>query len=305
MSVSADRVVIDAPDLWRPLEARAAALREENRRPLDTRRVGAYLLDGLILSPVTAAPQFFMGELGGALVAFAIFLSYVFVCEATCGQTIGKRILGLRVVRLDGGPLNIAACAARNVLLPIDWMFLLVALLLMVFGGRRQRIGDLVAGTVVTWAEDHPHTPARERFRTAVLVGYPLAWLTAALIAGTGLSHAEKHVGYLVQLQARCVAAQADLNGHSGVELVQQAAVSSQQVGESLSMIVPPASERAAHRRLVILQHRRAALLYRGASDVRLSRHPRRAALHLQRRLDRFERRAHRALRGHGYEACL
>ncbi len=66
------------------------------------------------------------------------------------GQTPGKRALGLRVVRLDGAPVGLGESLVRNALrvveLPLGYA---PAVLAVALGSRRQRLGDLVAGTLV------------------------------------------------------------------------------------------------------------------------------------------------------------
>ncbi|MFO0584444.1 MAG: RDD family protein [Anaeromyxobacter sp.] len=66
------------------------------------------------------------------------------------GRTPGKRALGLRVVRADGAPVGLAESLARNVLraleLPLGYA---PGVLMVALGQRRQRLGDLVAGTLV------------------------------------------------------------------------------------------------------------------------------------------------------------
>ena len=80
-------------------------------------------------------------------------VAYHFGLEVRDGQTLGKRRYGIRVVAVDGGPAGARAIAIRNVLrivdsLPVSY---LAGLLSMVRSGpsRRQRIGDIAAGTIV------------------------------------------------------------------------------------------------------------------------------------------------------------
>jgi uncharacterized RDD family membrane protein YckC len=63
------------------------------------------------------------------------------------GQTIGKRMSGIRVVRLDGFALDPGGIFVRSIFRVIDHMppFWLVPLVTK----KSQRLGDLVAGTVV------------------------------------------------------------------------------------------------------------------------------------------------------------
>jgi uncharacterized RDD family membrane protein YckC len=79
--------------------------------------------------------------------------AYHFAFEARGGQTIGKRRYGIRVVAADGGPASPRAVAIRSVVrvadsLPVCY---LLGLISMVRTGpaRRQRIGDIAAGTIV------------------------------------------------------------------------------------------------------------------------------------------------------------
>jgi uncharacterized RDD family membrane protein YckC len=66
------------------------------------------------------------------------------------GRTPGKRVVGLRVVRSDGAPVGLVESLARNVLraieLPLGYA---PGVLMIALGPRRQRLGDLVAGTLV------------------------------------------------------------------------------------------------------------------------------------------------------------
>lgn len=67
------------------------------------------------------------------------------------GQTPGKKLLGLRVLRADGAPVGWSRSTVRSLLafadfLPFGYAAGLIAMLL---GRRCQRLGDLAAGTVV------------------------------------------------------------------------------------------------------------------------------------------------------------
>jgi uncharacterized RDD family membrane protein YckC len=70
---------------------------------------------------------------------------------ATNGQTMGKRLLGLRVVRLDGTRPGALAFLLRNLLRPLDNLPLCysVGSLSVLISQRHQRLGDMVAGTLV------------------------------------------------------------------------------------------------------------------------------------------------------------
>jgi len=66
------------------------------------------------------------------------------------GRTPGKRALGLRVVRADGAPVGPAESLVRNLLRALEVPFgYAPGVLAIALSPRRQRLGDLVAGTLV------------------------------------------------------------------------------------------------------------------------------------------------------------
>lgn len=92
-----------------------------------------------------------LGALGGIIV-FALFWGYYIAFEVTTnGQTLGKRALGLRVIKEGGYPIGLADAAIRNLVRIVDFLpfFYATGLLCMVINRRWQRLGDLAAGTLV------------------------------------------------------------------------------------------------------------------------------------------------------------
>jgi uncharacterized RDD family membrane protein YckC len=82
------------------------------------------------------------------LLAFA--LGYYIFCEAATGMTLGKRMVGIRVVGEEGEELTLGAATVRNLLRPIDGLFFyLVGAVFALASSRRQRLGDRVAHTLV------------------------------------------------------------------------------------------------------------------------------------------------------------
>jgi uncharacterized RDD family membrane protein YckC len=66
------------------------------------------------------------------------------------GRTPGKRLAGLRVVQLDGGQVGLPGSLVRNLLRAVELPLAYApAILAVALGARRQRLGDLVAGTLV------------------------------------------------------------------------------------------------------------------------------------------------------------
>jgi len=147
---------------------------------LDNRRVLAGLVDIAIVALGSAVVLFagdaLSGELGdvqgalGAVIAgWALY--YYFALESGDGQTVGKRLMKLRVVRADGRPADMREIAVRTILRVVDGIGLYVVglIVMLATGQRRQRVGDLAAGTVVVDAS----TPAFVAVAPAAVVEQP------------------------------------------------------------------------------------------------------------------------------------
>lgn len=67
------------------------------------------------------------------------------------GRTVGKMLLKMRVVKVDGTPVHWSNYLVRWMLRLVDiWIFLgSIGILSILFSERRQRVGDAAAGTVV------------------------------------------------------------------------------------------------------------------------------------------------------------
>ena len=74
----------------------------------------------------------------------------VWVPNRTGGRTPAMRLLGLRIVTEWGGTPTLRMYAVRWLLMVVDgFAFGLAGLLVMLFSPRHQRVGDLVARTLV------------------------------------------------------------------------------------------------------------------------------------------------------------
>ncbi|HZM84946.1 MAG TPA: RDD family protein [Blastocatellia bacterium] len=98
-----------------------------------------------------------MGVWAAALMVLAVFGLYwgYFVVFETLwsGQTPGKKVMRLRVVREDGRPVRFFEVFVRNVLrVAIDFNpapSYAIGVVSIIFSARSKRVGDFVAGTVV------------------------------------------------------------------------------------------------------------------------------------------------------------
>ncbi|MDO1511762.1 RDD family protein [Maribacter confluentis] len=67
------------------------------------------------------------------------------------GRTVGKMLMKMRVVKIDGSPVHWSNYLTRWMLRLVDiWLFLgAIGILTILFSDRKQRLGDAAAGTVV------------------------------------------------------------------------------------------------------------------------------------------------------------
>jgi uncharacterized protein len=85
---------------------------------------------------------------GAILFVFATaWFNYFSLAEWRWGQTMGKNATGIEVVSLDGSPISFGQASVRNLLRLVD--FFVIGWVLLAGGGRRQRLGDMAAKTVV------------------------------------------------------------------------------------------------------------------------------------------------------------
>ncbi len=89
------------------------------------------------------------------LVLFFIQWIYFVIWEAWRGTSLGKMALGLRVMTTTGRPIGFTAAVLRNLLRAADVLPLayVTGLITILISSKFQRIGDLVAGTIVVVAE--------------------------------------------------------------------------------------------------------------------------------------------------------
>lgn len=89
-----------------------------------------------------------------ALVSFAVLWGYYIFFEMVWnGQSPGKRLVGLRVIRGDGSPIGVVESIVRNLIRIIDFLPLYygIGVVVMFVSQRAQRLGDLAASTLVVY----------------------------------------------------------------------------------------------------------------------------------------------------------
>lgn len=121
------------------------------------KRVVAFLIDLLgffvlwgIITGVLGSVSETLGALAGA-VGGILFFAYLIYFEAEYGQTVGKMLMNIVVVTEDGDPITYKQSAIRTLLRIVDALpaFYIIGLVAIFLTGRKQRLGDVVADTVV------------------------------------------------------------------------------------------------------------------------------------------------------------
>jgi uncharacterized RDD family membrane protein YckC len=82
---------------------------------------------------------------------FFFYLYYALLHAAAAGVTIGKALIGLRVVRMDGLPLTVGRCTRRYITFLLAALPLFLGLLWVIIDDRRQGWHDKLSNTCVIY----------------------------------------------------------------------------------------------------------------------------------------------------------
>jgi uncharacterized RDD family membrane protein YckC len=93
----------------------------------------------------------FFGTLG---VMWLLWLVYFTYFEGTSGQTVGKKLAHIKVIKEDGSKCDFGSALVRNILRIVDhFPFLyILGIILIAATDKRQRLGDMLAKTIVVKA---------------------------------------------------------------------------------------------------------------------------------------------------------
>ena len=155
---SIDRVTIDTPEqitLELPLAgigSRFLALAFDSLL-----QAAVAVVVSIALALFAATSSVFSRASGGIVAAiiilflFCVYWGYFALFETIWkGQTPGKRLVGIRVIKTNGRPINVYEAVGRNLLRAIDGFLAYgVGIIVMMLNDQHRRLGDFVAGTVV------------------------------------------------------------------------------------------------------------------------------------------------------------
>ena len=179
--VTGDAVVLDVPIAQLPVRAVGALI--------DIAVIVIGYLVALMLWAATLT-QFDEAATAAIMIIFTVlvFVGYPLVFEtATRGRSVGKMVMGLRVVSDDGGPERFRQALFRALASVVEiWMLLgSPAVICSMLSPKAKRVGDIFAGTVVI-SERGP------KLGPPPLMPPPLAWWAASLqLSGLGAEQAE------------------------------------------------------------------------------------------------------------------
>lgn len=131
-------------------------------------RLGAYLVDWMVMNLVgmflpeneglkalakgeTIRPDQMESVAMHVLLGICLTAIYYVSMNGTLGATLGKLMIGARIVRLDGRPIGYGLAALRFVSAVLSWITLGVGFLFIAFRPDRRALHDLLAGTQVVW----------------------------------------------------------------------------------------------------------------------------------------------------------
>lgn len=121
-------------------------------------RIFAFLIDIAVMVSITIVLLIFFTTIGlldsapffGVLAILPAFLYHLILEITMQGQSIGKKILRIKVVKADGTEATIGGYILRWLIWPIDVsLYGGIAILCITVGGKGQRLGDMAAGTTV------------------------------------------------------------------------------------------------------------------------------------------------------------
>jgi uncharacterized RDD family membrane protein YckC len=129
-------------------------------------------------APADTAAKWFIA--GIFLFYFLLYWGYFSLFEAFWnGQTPGKRLLKIRVIKDSGRQITLFEALARNLIRIVDALpmpFYLIGVITMLCNREQKRLGDLVAGTIVVHerSDEQPLMSHNSRTFTSALYPQPL-----------------------------------------------------------------------------------------------------------------------------------
>ena len=122
------------------------------------RRIGAFLIDSVVAGVPFSLLAYNLPAVVGTLLGAAVWMAYFAFFESRpAGQTLGKRLLGIRVIVFtDGGPLDMQRAALRAAVRFISSAGFGIGYLAAFFDREKQAWHDVATQSVVVPVSDYP-----------------------------------------------------------------------------------------------------------------------------------------------------
>ena len=151
------------------------------------KRVVAYIIDLIVIGIVWSLFMFLLNALHLSLVCSAIifiilwFLYFVYPEASSWQATLGKRIVGIKVVDMHGYRISIVRSAGRNVSMGLSIWTFYIGFLMCLWTKREQCLHDMTSGCLVVTEDVQPtpeFPPTKPPFIMWIcLVIIPIIWL--------------------------------------------------------------------------------------------------------------------------------
>ena len=148
-------------------------------RLLDGLVIAGYVIGLILLIGFGNIEQFFSNNGWITIIIILPIVLYDLLCELLLnGQSVGKKVMGIKVISLNGAQPSLSQYMLRWTFRLVDFSLSgsLVAVIMVAASEKKQRLGDLVAGTVLVKTKPRTHfndTWYQPTSETEYVVTYP------------------------------------------------------------------------------------------------------------------------------------
>ncbi len=115
-------------------------------------RFAAYLIDSVIVAIVLGIVAAVLIPVIGVVsivMVLALGLAYFIGMWAVKGQTLGKMVMGVRIIKTDGTPVTFGTAVLRYIGYLVSSIILDIGFLMIAWDSKKQGLHDKIAGTYV------------------------------------------------------------------------------------------------------------------------------------------------------------
>jgi len=114
------------------------------------RRFVAWIIDGILLGAVSGILMFIISaQQTASWLGTVIGIVYIVGFWTWRGQTPGKMVMGVKIIKTDGSPIGIGRAILRYIGYLVSAIIIFIGYLMIAWDGRKQGLHDKIAGTYV------------------------------------------------------------------------------------------------------------------------------------------------------------